>query len=316
MPHLTLNEFFPSIFLNDSTLQQSLGEDFPLCDNGNIAFHWADYYETCDAVKEALENDSQLREEFTRKDQGISRLSLIPVWIRTDKKVHQTTMFDLYERHVLNEVHLALGVDPFGPIEISFISSTGPFRLMAITECFNKTIYKDFVMVYLLKGKLSKRDFRVRLKAKVLMEYGTDFSQASLINVEQLTLNGILFSLDSEFFMKTISKESQFSVLIDTTSLEVACGKGFSDLKAHLSQFVFNLMYSSRKEDAVICQVKDLHTQSSFDFIKTKKVHLFISYSKLTENSGTNIQTIQKFVNYTRVLVREHYKFNLPVKSA
>jgi hypothetical protein len=48
----------------------------------------------------------------------------------------------------------------------------------------------------------------------------------------------------------------------------------------------------------------------------TKKVHLFISYSKLTENSGTNIQTIQKFVNYTRVLVREHYKFNLPVKSA
>ncbi len=51
-----------------------------------------------------MESNPELREEFKRKEVSLNRLSLIPVWIRTEKKVHQTTMFDLYERYILNQM--------------------------------------------------------------------------------------------------------------------------------------------------------------------------------------------------------------------
>lgn len=39
MSQATITEIFPQIFQNESTVQQSLGEDFSLCDNGNMVFH-------------------------------------------------------------------------------------------------------------------------------------------------------------------------------------------------------------------------------------------------------------------------------------
>lgn len=307
MANLLINDLFPATFLNESTLQQSLGEEFSLCENGNMVFHWADFNETCDAVKTRLMSDSRVAEEFKNKESALKRLSLIPVWIRTEKKVHQTTMFDLYERYILNQMQLSLGVDPFGPIELSFISGTGPFKSMAIAECFNKATYKDFVMVYLLNGKLPKRDYRIRLKAKILMEYGMDFAQAGLINLEQLTMNGMLLSLDSDFFLKNISGQNELKFIIDTNALKDGCDKDLSELKVHLSQYAFNLMYSSRKEDAVVCSMKDFSVQSSFDFLKNKKVFLFVSYEKLAA-SNPKIKDVQKFVTHTRGLIREHYQ--------
>lgn len=315
MAELKLTEIFPLAHLNESTTKQSLGEDFSLCDNGVMIFHWADYHETCDAIKASIGDSSDLREEFRLKDAALKRLSLITVWIRTEKKVYHTTMYDLYENYVLNQIGPSLGVDPFGPIEISFISGTGPFRSMAITECFNDSTYKDFVMISLLKGKIPKRDYRIRLKSKVLMEYGKDFTNAGLIGLEQLTMDGLLFSIDSDFFMKDISKESEFRVLIDSECLKQGCNKDLFELREYLSQYAFNFLYSSHKEDSVICQLKDFSVQSSFDFFKNSKVYLFISYEKLG-SSNERIKDIQKFVNYTRSMILDHYKSNFVSKSA
>ena len=316
MANLSLSELFPHTFLNESTLHKSLGEEFSLCDNGNMVFHWADFHETCDVVKNHLKSHPELKEEFIRKEHALNRLSLIPVWIRTEKKVHQTTMFDLYERYILNQMQLSMGIDPFGPIEISFISSTGPFKSMAIAECFNKNTYKDFVMVYLLHDKLPKRDYRVRLKAKVLMEYGQDYGKAQLIQLEQLTMNGLLLSMESDLFLKEITKEGSLRFLIDTDCLLEGSQKNLDDLKTYLSQYAFNLMYSSRKEDALSCEVKDINLQSSFDFLKNRKIFLFVAYDQLHGTDATKVKSIVNFVNHTRSLIREHYQNHFLKKIA
>lgn len=316
MSQLSLSELFPQTFLNESTLPQSLGEEFSLCENGNMVFHWADFHETCELVKSHLESNPDMQDEFQRKEYALKRLNLIPVWIRTDKKVHQTTMFELYERYILNQMKLSMGLDPFGAIQISFISSTGPFRSMAIAECFNKQTYKDFVMVYLLQDKLPKRDFRVRLKAKILMEYGTDFSRAQLIQLEQLTQNGLLFSMESDFYLREISKESQLRFLLDTGCLAEGSSKELTELKQYLSQFAFNLLYSSRKEDALTCEAQSLSLQSSFEFMKNRKVYLFVPYHKLTSAEAQKVKAIQTFVTHTRSLVRDYFNNNFLRKSA
>ncbi len=315
MALLTITNLFPKSFFNDSNLQQTLGEEFSLCDSGNMIFHWADFFETCDAIKNQIETNAQLMDDFKKREGALNRLSLIPVWIRTHAKVHQTTMFELYERYILNQSHL-LGVDPFGPIEISFISGTGPFKSLAIAECFNSNTYKDFILVYLLKGKLPKRDFRIRLKSKILLEYGQDYQKAKLVQLEQLTMNGMLLGVDSEFFLQEVSKSSQMRLLLDTHVLDEASQKSFPEVQGYLSQFAFNLLYSSKKEDALFCNLSDFSVQSGFDFLKSNKVYLFISYEKLSQKNSASVENIKRFMEYSKNLVREHYK-NLPtIKSA
>ncbi|WP_408096664.1 hypothetical protein ACJVC5_16635 [Peredibacter sp. HCB2-198] len=305
-----ITQFFSSSFIAENALTKTLGEEFVLCENGNVVFHWADFFETCDLIKTQMENDPVLSEDYKNREAALARLSLIPVWIRTENKVHQTTMHDLYEKYILNQTHLMSGVDPFCPIELSFISGTGPFKGMSIAECFNKTTYKDFVLINLLKGKLPKRDFRIRLKSKVLMEYGTNFRDAHLVALEQITTAGLLFSVDSDTFMKKISQSSNLRILLNTEMLGQGHGKELPELKNHLSQFAFNLMYSSRKEDAIPCNFADLSVQSSFDFSKEKKVYLFISYEKLAGAHPASVKNIKNFVAHTRELVRNHYQKN------
>ncbi len=315
MAQLSLTELFPFASLNQKALHQSLGDDFSLCENDNMVFHWADFHQTCDLVKSRIESDPAMRTDYKIKEEGLKRQALIPVWIRTDKKVHQTTMFDLYERYILNQMKLSLGIDPFGSIEISFISGTGPFKEMAISECFNRITYKDFIMVYLLKGKMPRREYRIRLKSKILMEYGAEFSKSHLINLEQLTSHGLLMSLDYDFYLKNIASASEVRLLIDSKCLTQSLDKPLPELKAHMAQYAFNLLYSSSREDSISCEIKQFDAQSSFDFLKNKKVYLFVSYDKLS-GSHEKIRDIKQFVTHTKNLILDHYSHEISKKTA
>lgn len=302
-----ISQLFSPAFLNDSALTKTLGEEFVLCENGNIVFHWADFYETCDMIKSQLEKDPALLQDFKHREHALTRLGLIPVWVRTESKIHQSTMLELYEKFILNQSHLLGGVDPFCPLDISFISGTGPFKSMSIAECFNKSTYRDFVLVYLLQGKLPKRDFRIRLRSKILLEYGQNFGQAELVALEQLTMNGMLLSIDADTYMKKVSEQESVRILVNSKMLQEGKDKNLSDLKNHLSQYAFNLLYSSSKEDSMVCRLKDFSIQSSFDFSKSKKVYLFISYDKLAEVHPYSVKSIKDFVLQTKELVKDHY---------
>lgn len=306
--------FFSQSFLKESSLHQTLGEEFSLGENGVIVFHWADFHETCDSVKIALEKEPELLEDFQKREAGIEHLATIPVWIKTKEKVHQTHMHELYERHIFNRTQLLGGVDSYGPIEISFISGTGPFKTMAITECFNKTIYRDFILINIIRGKLPRRDFRIRVKSKVLFEYGEDFGKAQLVNLEQLTTSGLLFSMDAEVFQRELAHDGKVRVMLDTHSLAQSLGKDIEELKTYFSQYAFNLLYSSSKSDSIDCHLSDFSVQSSFDFFKNKKAYLFIPFSKL--QNERHVKNIRDFMDYTKELVRGHYKASFKKQSA
>ncbi len=311
-----ITQFFSPTFLNDSALNKTLGEEFILCENGNMVFHWADFFETCDAVKAQLESDPGLMEDFKNREVALRRLALIPVWVRTENKIHQTTMHDLYEKYILNQTHLLGGIDPFCPLEVSFISGTGPFKGMSVAECFNQNTYRDFVLVYLIKGKLPRRDYRVRLKSKVLVEYGANFNQAELVSLEQLTMSGILFSMDSDTWMRNFSEQKEVRILVNAKMLGEGLGKNLAELKTHLSQYAFNLLYSSNKEDSMAIKLTDFSVQSSFDFSKNKRVYLFVSYDKLAESRPEGVKAIKAFVSHTKDLVRDYYQQAAKRKSA
>jgi hypothetical protein len=294
-------------FLNESALTKALGEEFVLSDNGNIVFHWADFFETCDMIKNRLESDPLLIQDFKNCEIALSQLHSIPVWVKTEKKIFQSNMFDLYHQYIVNHTKLLGSLDPYCPFEISFISGTGPFKSMSIVECFNKTIYRDFILMYLIQGKLPRRDYRIRLKSKILLEYGSEYSNVELVSLEQLTLTGMLFSIDSEIFTKKVTSSQNVRILINYKMLSDGKEKNLDELKLHLSQFAFNLLYSSSKEDGITCKVNEFSVQSAFDFARNKKVFLFISYEKLSASHPFAIKTIKDFVGHSKLLVCDHY---------
>jgi len=301
-------------FSKEINFQKSLGEEFKFCEHGNMTFHWADYHETCEFMKQQILNQPNLADDFRKREIGIERLRLIPVWIKNFNKVNQLSIFDLYESYILSKTHLVHEIDPLNPVEISFISGAGPFKNMAVSECFSQITYKDFVMVYLLKDKLPKRDYRLRLKAKVLMEYGENFTQARLINFEQLTSRGILLSLDSGIFMEEVSSCKEVRLLIETSLLKNAIGKSPEELKHILSQNMFNLFYSSKKEDAVELKLNQIQTQSSFEFLKNRKIYLYIGFDKIKIKSPDVAQNLESFGRYTREIIKNYFIQYDPLK--
>lgn len=293
--------------LKDQSLHKNLGEEFQLCENGSMIFHWADFHETCDQVKTSMEKDENLRKDFARLEAKLQRLALIPVWIKTPGKIYQTTMHALYEKHILRLSHHMEGLDFYGPMEVSLISGTGPFKTMAVSEFFHRETYQQFILVNLLKGKLPKRDFRIRLKAKILMEYGENFEHSSLVHLDQLTTKGLLLNLPVDLYQKGVSRSPSARVLIDTGLLKSGTGKSLEDLQSHLSGHIFNLLYSSRREDSIELDLKDIHASTSFEFLRNQQKFLFVPYEVLRPHSPDAVFSMIDFVHHTRELVRSFY---------
>jgi hypothetical protein len=286
----------------------SLADEFALCDKGNVAFHWADFFETCDLIKARLQSEPGLWEDFNHRDAALNKLQLIPLWVKTERKIHQITVFDLYEGSIFNQAQILVGIDPFSAPEISFISASGPFRKMTIADCLNKCTYRDFVIVSLIKGNLARRNYRIRLKSRILLEYGANVGQAELVSLEQLTTQGILLSLDSDIYLRKIRNVESIRLLVNVKSLAETKGKCLKEFKGYLSHFAFNLLYSSLTGDSIICHMKDVLAQSSFDLARNRRVFLFVSYNKLQALNPQSIGVIKEFVDQTRDLVREHYR--------
>jgi len=293
-----------------------LNDELFLSENGNIIFHWADFFETCEYIKQAIESQHDLKQDFDKKEKVLKRLKLIPVWMKGQKQVIQTTMYNLYEQAILNRFNLVSNLGTIGQIELSFISSTGPYKSMPISECFNKDTYKDFVMVYLLRDKLPRRDFRLRLKSKVLVQSGHNQSMVSLLGIEQLTMSGILFSINADEYTSFLSKQTEIKFLIDSAVLKKSIGKNLSELRDYLSQFAFNLFYSSRDEDSIVCQTSHIFVQSSFDFHINNKIFLFVNYEHLKGVAGFDINLLKDFVSHARFLIRQNYQLAADLKLA
>lgn len=286
---------------------RSLGEEFALCENQSVVFHWADFFETCDDVKAALETDGDLRRDFQRLQAKLHRLKSVPVWIRTPEKVIQSSMHSLYEKHILRNSQLE-GMDFFGPMEVSLISGTGPFKTMALSEFFNKETYQQFVLVGLIHGELPKRDFRIRFKAKVLMEFGENLESSTLVSFEQLTKHGILFQVNADTYLKEVCRHPKVKLLIDSKLLGECLGKELEDVKHLLSEHVHSLLYSSRAEDGIEVDISKLHASSSFDFLKDHKKFIFIPFQALCPKDPEGVHRLTGFVDHAQELVRRFYR--------
>jgi hypothetical protein len=291
-------------------------ENLILCPPSQMIFHWSDSLETCEIVKALIEDSETYANELKTCEKALNQLKFIPVWIKTPKKTHQSSMYDLYEEYILHQDNLFDSLDPFCPYEISFLSGMGPFRRLSITECLSESTHREFILLFLMKGKIRAGDFSLKLKSKILMEYGDQYSKADLIDLLQLTSEGIVISLNSDFYTREYSSLKSLRLLINFRILVPVKNKNLDEVSAHLSQYAYHLFYSSSKEDSALFDLSDFIIEAQHDFSGQKKIPLFVSYEKISHTNPLGAKLLKDFVHQTKKMILSQYNQKLESKKA
>jgi hypothetical protein len=301
------SKILSSTSLRGSYVDKTFLETLILCPPSHMLFHWSDALETSEQMRAMMLSNESYSREFKKCDQALSQLRSVPLWIKTEKKIIQTSMYDLYEQYILFEDNLFGTLDPYCPYEISFLSGVGPFRRLSVFECLSESTHREFVIIFLMKGKIKAGDFRLRLKSKILMEYGEQYSKAGLIDLLQLTSKGIIISLNSELYTREYTSLKAMRLLLNSKMLFSLKDKNLQDVSLKLSPYAYNLFYTSNKNDSFTFNLSDLVIESTFDFSEQKKIPLLISYERISDSNPLAAKTLQNFVSQMKELILTHH---------
>ncbi len=272
-------------------------ELFPMSeqDTSPLQFMWSDYDECCDYFRQKMKGDLDVVKLKEQKITELSHLKHIPVWIRRDSKLYTTHLFDIYENHLQRKS--ILNTDPSVPMDISFISPSGPFKTMAITDCLNIQNYQDFVFLSLLDNKLPSREFRLRLQSRLLFESGTQFENTLLGSLCQITSKGLLFKVKAADFFNKIKESSQLRLLMNTQVFETTKQSlTWAEVKSSVDSWPTHPLYTQNKTDAFLIDPKELQLAHRFDYGRTSEVYFFVPFKHLSVSNGLMVKKIENFL--------------------
>lgn len=272
-----------------------------------IHFVWSDFDEFCQQYRQMLSSHKDFAKLYDLKVKQVSALRSIPVWIKKDAKIITTYLFDIYESHLHHKTYF--NHDNTAPIDISFISPSGPFKKMAITDCLNVKNYQDFVFLSLLENKLPFREFRLRFNSRLLCETGTNFEQTFLADLCQITSKGLLFKVKGPEFFKALKDTLSIRLLMNTRILESSQScTTWSALKSHVETWPNHPLYTQNKDDAFIVDPKALQLAQRFDYGRTSEIYFFVTFDHLKSSHHIMVKKIQSFLNLAKSCIRNSLK--------
>ncbi len=302
----------PSLVSSGPVLS-SLSELVVLNPIGPVAIHWTDYNEACDHYRERLKTDRAFLKSFEEMKSTLLELRHTPVWLRRGGALVHSNLHDLYVSFVREQAHGDAPFDPHEPLDISFVSPSGPFRRMAITECFNVDTYQSFVLVALLRGELPERDFRVRLRTKLLLEHGPQLADVAAIELEQLSSSGLLLKMPNGLYLKHLRSSEKMRLLLnaDALVLKQRDWQHFRELTGGWGQ---HPLFTQQKSHGILLSPESLVISARFDFAATRELYVFLPFDAIAKSRPEVHQRLQHFVQAGKSGVKTLLKSEL--KSA
>lgn len=266
-------------------------------------FMWSDFDEFCQHYSQKLSMQGDFAKMYEAKIKEISLLKNIPVWVKKDSKIFTTHLFDIYESHLYQKS--IFDHDSTAPLDISFISPSGPFKKMAITDCLNIQNYQDFVFISLLKNKLPLREFRLRFNSRLLFEAGANFEKTLLGDLCQITTKGMLFKVKGPEFFKALKDTSAIRLLMNTQILESSrhCNT-WKELKSHVETWPNHPLYTQNKVDAFLVDPKLIQLAQRFDYGRTSEIYFFVTFDHLTSTHQIMVKKIQNFLSLAKSCIK------------
>lgn len=282
----------------------------------NIQTHsyvqWSDFGKACELLRSSLPENEIFSLEMKKKKTALELLRGVPVWLRRPGKVWQTNLFDLYQLY-LNPSSLGEGLNLYQKMDISFLSGTGPFQKMAITECLNPTTHQDFVLLGLMNKSLPQRGFRLRFGVRILLEYAERFEKSALIQLEQMTDRGFLLSLPEDV-QQGLASSMRF--YLDTQLLTGLDEHSLRDIEKQFSSYRFNLFYSMKREDSITVSLSGIKGQKGIDYNITGKTFYFVPYEAMEAHDSSRLKVVRDFMTKAQGLALREFEPRFSIKSA
>lgn len=270
-----------------------------------VSFHWSDFRDACDLWQARIIQEPGLKRDYERRLQEITKLRGLPVWVRSGKTTTQTNLYALYEGFICNGLWQVDESLPRPSFEISLIAPSGPFRRMSINECFNMQTYRDFVMIFLLQNKLPRRDFRLRVKCKLLAEFGADYSGAGVVGLEQITRSGVLLQMSGDMYYGQMRPgEGKVRLLFKTQLLrEAGEARSAQEFRSRIESWRANPFYTLEKSQGLTFACHAAQPNSRFDGDATQDCFVMVPFDHMESASPGAVAEIQRFIQVAQKTV-------------
>lgn len=276
-----------------------LFSSYQLSANDSLSFHWADAGETCQFLKRNIKNRGSKYFEFKKLLEHIHDLKMALVWVRSDSRIIQTNLFELYHMMVNPLKNGNLNFLQYDACDLSLIGPTGPFKSVHLKAWLNRDDYLSVVYKCILSGELPAREFRVRSAGKILCYYGANNNNSCVLHVKQIGLSGLLFSTAELNLYGLLKNCESLSLQLDTRLFKEFSNHDLSIIFEAFGDQQTGLLFSHQESDRVTVPVRTVKSYLAVEK-DTKSHYLFIPYRAFSGEGESKAQQLKSFTENLR----------------
>jgi hypothetical protein len=258
-----------------------------------ITFHWADSSKLTRSMQSSLKLDNSLQVTLQQLEYKFHELQQIMLWVKNHDSIIPMSLYDVYMTMM---AHLKKGEfedQLFNSQELSFIGPTGPYKFSTMVELLNKSTFNEFVFYSILKNKLPHRGFRLHTQGQVMMQFGQHLDQVTMLKIQQITDNGVLFASRDELLLDNMTKGEVCKFMLDTTAISRLLDGHYPEDPGQ------DLFFTSNDLRYFVVKQTDIIKSLGYDSAITGEFYLFIRYSHMHDSElpvvfKTFIQTVKK----------------------
>lgn len=284
-----LESFLNYLNMND------LYSSFKLSSNNSLSFHWADASETCQFLQRNIKNRGTKYFEFKKLLEHIQDLKMALVWVRSDSKIVQCNLYELYHLMINPLKNSKLNFLQFDSCDLSLIGPNGPYKNVNLKAWLNREDYLSVVYKSILSSELPAREFRIRSTGKILCYYGENDNNSCVLHVKQIGLSGLLFCTAELNLYGLIKNCEHLSLQLDTNLFKQYADSDLDSLFHAFGDQQTGLLFSHQESDRVSIPVQEVKSYLAVE--KDMKNHyIFIPYRAFTGAGESKAQNLKSFI--------------------
>lgn len=293
---LSMKEYLSNPF-QDKTLS--------LSDNDNLSFHWADFAESCEIFKERMQtNKNGVYEKLLSKLEGYKKTD---VWVKGRQRVHTLNLYTIYDCLVLNKKIPEIDKGKEDVVEVSFMGPGGPYKKISLGECLNADSYSQFVFHRLLTEQIPMRDFRLRCKGSIACNYHHVYSRSLILEITQLTSEGILFISQDKNIKKKMAQTDEIKLLIDIDVFKEGLKMSLNEIKNNFSKND-QPFYTQDDRCEYKLATKDIQFFEGYDSQAKGITYIFCRFEDIHGHNELFSEILKSFTDHMRGEIGEHVK--------
>jgi len=253
--------------------------------------HWSNSDKLTKKIKSSLKDEYiDVTENYNQFLDKFEELKAVPIWLKVEDKILPMKLYDIYQTFI-DFIHKDKFEEQlFCNQEVSFIGPCGPFMNTSLIDFINKYTLNDLIGLKVLTNKIPQRKIRLATEGKVIMYYGDQLTDSSIMYVRQITDGGILFSSKNDLLLDTISSGELVKFLIDTTEIsKIINGDQEDNIENR------DLYFTTENLRYFFIEERKISKNLGYDSSKTGEFYFFCRYHDMLESDAPNI--FREFIN-------------------